>query len=69
MRLYGVLELRSIGSLRLVALATALLGVMPGADVAEVLEGVVVARLDMVTVGGFVEAAAAVLLDDLTATA
>jgi len=69
MRLYGVLEHRSIGSLGGVALLAALLSVMPGANVSEVAQRVVIARDDVVTVGRRVEAAAPVLLDDLAAPA
>jgi hypothetical protein len=69
MALYGVLEHRSLGSLCGVALGGRFLGVMPGADVSEVAQRVVIARHDVVAVSGAVPAALAVLLDDLAAAA
>jgi hypothetical protein len=69
MRLYGVLEHRSQGSLGGVALGGRLATVMPGADVSEVAQRVVVTRDDVVAVGGRVPAALAVGLDDLAAAA
>jgi hypothetical protein len=69
MALYGVLEHRSQGSLCGIALLTALLCVVPGADVSEVAQRVVIAWDDVVAVGRLVEAAPAVLLDDLASTA
>lgn len=67
MCLYGVFELRSIGSLGGVALGGRFLGVMPGANSLKL--RMVIPGNDVIDVDGLVPAALAALLDDLTATA